>query len=298
MSRLLRAVQGLLLLLMGGAALAQSTDTIRYIDARDHAIKESKPPYEAFVARYQELETTQNAGTSQSYWETQGARLGKLENRKLSSLEKLLRQAVGPFAHDGFGTRGTINLHTLYPELGFGRLDGLEYKSRDGRTQVLVTTRPLLSDWLGKFYERPTDTVQDLIQVLSLESREILTQAWAIEDQHFTLVDRLSVSEPKGTALAVAFLGELCAEDENYVPNSILAAVVIGERVYLISQSLAVRLPVLDECDRQWQKLWDLDKYDAAALAFNQCYASRVASTPGHEAALLQAQQLIDRFAH
>jgi hypothetical protein len=133
--------------------------------------------------------------------------------------------------------------------------------------------------------------------VLSLEAQEFLTRAWAIEDQHFNLVDRLPVSEPKGAGVAVVFLGELCAEDENYVPDSILAAVVIGERVYLISQSLLVRLPIVSECDRGWQKLWDSGKYDAAASAFNQCYARHVTSTPGYKAALRQAQRLIDSLA-
>jgi hypothetical protein len=70
------------------------------------------------------------------------------------------------------------------------------------------------------------------------------------------------------------------------------------ERVYLIEQSLAVALPVLSECDQRWQKLWDSDKYDAAALAFNQCYASGIASTPRYPAAVRQAQQFIDSLAH
>jgi hypothetical protein len=286
------------LALFGSAALAQTIDTVRYIEARDQAIEESKAPYEAFVARYKEIETTQNMAAAEMYWKTQGARLAGRDHEKLSSLERLLRSAVGSFSHEGFETKGTINLETLSPEPNLGRLDGLEYESRDGRTKILVTTRSLVSDWLGKFYQRPTDAVRHLVEVLSVESQPFLTQAWAIEDQHFTLVDRLPVSKPKGAAMAVAFLGELCAADENYVPDSILAELVVGSRVYLISQSLSVKLPILDECDRQWQKLWDADKPDAAASAFNRCYASRSTSRPGYNDAVAQARRLIDSLSH
>ena len=257
-----------------GAASAQSTDTVRYIEARDNAIEEFKAPHEA-----------------------PDARLAELEHERLGSLQNLLRQAVGPFVFEGVGTEGTINLDTLSPDGDFGRLDGLEYSSGDGRTKVLVTTQPLVRDWLGKFYERPTDAVRDPLQVLLLESQQFLTQAWAIEDQHFTFVDRLPVSAPKGAAIAVAFLGELCAEDENYVPDTIFAVVVIGERVYLISQSLLVRLPVFSECDRRWQKLWDSGKDEAAASTFNQCYARHVTSRVDYKAALRQGQRLIDSLA-
>lgn len=280
--------------LFGNAALAQTVETARYIEARDRAIEESKAPYEAFVARFKEIETTQNTATAQTYWNAEGARLASLEQEKLSSVASLLRSAVGPFSHEGFETEGTINLETLSPEGNFGRLDGLEYESRDGRTRILVTTRSLVSDWLGKFYQRPTNTVRGLLEVLSVEPQPFLTQAWAIEDQHFTLVERLPVRKPKGAAMAVVFLGELCAEDENYVPDSILAELVIGRRVYLISQSLLVKLPILNECDRQWQKLWDAQKPDAAADAFSQCYASRVTSRPAFRDAVAQARQLIN----
>ena len=91
-----------------------------------------------------------------------------------------------------------------------------------------------------------------------------------------------------------AFLGELSADDENYVPDSILAVFVRGDRVYLVSQSLSVGLPGLSDCDRQWQVLWDQRKSEVAATAFNQCYASGVASTASYSAAVAQGQELVN----
>jgi hypothetical protein len=291
-------VKWLLLFVTASAALAQSPDTVRYIQARDRAIEESKSSYEAFVAQYREIQTTKNTAAAEAYWKIQGGRLAELEREKLTSLKSLLTQAVGAFSGDGFGTEGAFNLDVLSPEGDFGRLDGLEYASRDGHGKVLITTRPLVSDWLGKFYRRPGIGARDVIQVLSMESQAFLTQAWAIEDQHFTLVDRLPVRKPTGATLALAFLGELCAEDENYVPDSILAEAIIGERVYLVSQSLSVQLPTFKECDRQWQKLWDSGRIDAAALAFNRCYTRRATSSPAYKAAFSQAQQLMNSLTH
>jgi len=77
---------------------------------------------------------------AERYWHTQGARLATLQQEKLSSLEASVAISCRVISREGFETKGTINLETLSPEGDFGRLDGLEYKSRDGRTKILVTT--------------------------------------------------------------------------------------------------------------------------------------------------------------
>jgi len=288
-------VAGALCSLTSIADSAQTTAD-RYIEARDHAIEESKSPYEALTKRCKEIEKAQGMGAADSCWKIQGAGLFERDRENLTSLERLLRQAIGPFSLEGFDT-GKINLETLTPEADLGRLDGLKYTSKDAQTTLLVTTRPLVNDWLGKFYDRPTVAVRDLTGVLSMEPGPFMTQAWAIQDQHFDLVDHLPVTKPDHATLVAAFLGELCAEDENYVPDSVLAEVVFGDRVYLISQPVSIRLPTLDDCDRQWQKLWDLRKPDDAATAFNQCYSSRVTASPAYRAAVEQAQRLVNSFS-
>lgn len=198
---------------VGGTVPAQAVDTVRYIRLRDSAIEELKGPYEALAAQYQTLEKTQTMGARDAYWKAHSASLYSKEHEELNVLERLLRKVVGPFAKRGFNANSTMNLETLLQEADFGRLDGLVYKSLDDHTQILVTTRPLVNDWLRKFYERPTGNARNLAEVLAADAQSFMTQAWAVEDQHFTLVSRLPLTEPKGTQIAVAFLGELSADD-------------------------------------------------------------------------------------
>ncbi len=82
------------------------------------------------------------------------------------------------------------------------------------------------------------------------------------------------------------------------MPTLILATVVVRDRIYLLSQPVAEPLPTLRECDERWQTLWDQGQTDAAALAFNQCYASRVTSSPSYQALVVQAQKLVNRVVH
>jgi hypothetical protein len=128
------------------AAMAQ-TATDRYIEVRNHAIEESKAPYEA---------------------------LNEQQRKKLDILQGLLRQAVGPFSNPSVEGDGTINLESLAPEADFGRLDGLVYKSHDGNTEILVTTRSLVDDWLRQFYDRPTGVRRDLAGVLASEAQSLI----------------------------------------------------------------------------------------------------------------------------
>jgi len=255
------------LLAAAGVSCAQADETARYIEARDRTIQELKG-------------------------------VDEFDRAKFSALQTQLRELLGPFHREGFTGEGELNLHNLTDGLGFGRLDGLEYASRDERTAVLVTTQPLVTDWLPKFYEESDGNT--LSSLLSREPDKLLTWAWGIEDKHFTLVRRLSVKKPKGMTTAMAFLGNLTADDGNYIPGSIIATIVRADRVYFVSQKLTTPLPVFEECDRRWQTLWDsgrADKDDAAFAAFNECYVARVVSTPAFQAARKQAQELIETFA-
>jgi hypothetical protein len=285
-----------LLSTIAGVASAQ-TPADRYIELCDQAIAHSKAPYEELVRRCKDLEKARGMGASDTCWKTQGAGLFQRDRKNLALLERLLRRVLGPSSLEGFDS-GTINLETLTPEANLGRLDGMKYTSKDGQSAVLITTNQLAVDWLGKFYERPTGEKRDLPGVLADEPGPFMTQAWAIQDQHFDIVDKLSINTPKAVTLAAAFVGELCAEDENYVPDTILVEVIKGDKVYLISQPVSDRLPTFSDCDRQWQELWDAGKYDAAAAAFNRCYAARVSSTSAYMAAVAQAQRLIDSLTY
>lgn len=255
--------------LLMAPAFAQADETARYIEARDQAIQELKGKEGSNSPKYDELETQ-------------------------------LRKLLGPFRREGFSGKSSFNLSDLTGGFGFGRIDGLEYTSKDERTVVLVTTRVLVTDWLAKYYETSKQDKVTLDALLSREPARLLTWGWGIEDQHFTLFQPLPVEKPKNTTTTEAFLGHLTADDANYIPRSIIAVIAPAGRVYFVSQRLTTPLPAFEECDRRWQTLWEskrADFEDAASAAFNKCYVAHVASTPELAAARKQAQDLIESFA-
>jgi hypothetical protein len=249
-------------------AFARADETHRYIEVRDRAVQKLKGDEEHGVREWRELQ----------------ARMRKL---------------IGPLRRKGFGGQGEFNLHDLSGGFGFGRIDGLEFVSRDKRTDLLVTNQALVTDWLAKYYD-PSAKDVPLDVLLSREPAKLLTWGWGIEDQHFSLVHRLPVEKPKGVMIVAAFLGNLSADDANYIPGNIIAVVGLADRVYFVSQRLTTPLPAFEECDRRWEAVWyskrsDFD--DAAFAEFNECYMAHVVSTPEFGAAGKQAQTLVEDFA-
>lgn len=254
--------------ILTASPFARADETDRYIEVRDRAVQKLKGDEEHGVREWRELQ----------------ARMRKL---------------IGPLRRKGFGGQGELNLHDLSGGFGFGRIDGLEFVSRDKRTDLLVTHPALVTDWLAKYYD-PSAKGMSLDVLLSREPAKLLTWGWGIEDQHFTLAHRLPVEKSKGVTIVAAFLGDLTADDANYIPGSIIAVVGLADRVYFVSQRLTTPLPAFEECDRRWEALWQSkrsDFEDAASAEFIECYVAHVVSTPEFGAAAQQAQALVEDFA-
>jgi hypothetical protein len=293
----LPAVQAFVSCICSIIALAPAPATTEYITARNQAIKDLGVTNPAVIDRYKQLEKTTGMGAANAYYDAQMAPLINEDERRLRLLEPLLRRVIGHFSYRAVKGDGTMNRETLRSdEMMFGKLDGLLFTSPDGQTRILVTNRMLVNDWLNMDGGLPLHAPRDLEQVLRTEPAESLTLAWAMIDTHFDLVAKLSVSKPPQATFATVFIGVLCAEDENPVPDTLYAVLVVGEKVYLTSQSISIALPTLKKCDQQWQAGYDQDP-DSAASTFNQCYASHVTSTAAYRAAVRQAQRLINDLA-
>ena len=124
----------------------------RYVQMRDGYIAQARTAYDVLVAQCKEIERTEGYGAGQECWakDDREAASGRLDD-----LERQLQQLIGPYIRKGFSAKGKINLETLAPELGYGKLDGLIYSSVDGRTTILVTTKELLINWLNTSFEWP-----------------------------------------------------------------------------------------------------------------------------------------------
>ena len=74
--------------------------------------------------------------------------ISKAEEEARATLEKQMQAVIGASGVKGAPAQGKLNLDSLITgDMGFGLLDGIVFKLK-GETQVLVTTRGLLTRWL------------------------------------------------------------------------------------------------------------------------------------------------------
>ena len=269
-------------------AYADSDAFARYVQTRDGYIAEARTAYDALLVRCKEIERTKGYGAGHECWAKED---GAAASGRLDDLERQLQQLVGPYVRKGFSAKGKINLDTLAPELGYGKLDGLIYSSVDGRTTILVTTQELLTHWLNTSFEWPGAGVHDPMAVLGTEP--FYTQALGF-DNHASNLGDLAILKPKGASVATAMLSTWSQDVVNFPPYLILATEVYGDRVYLLSQEIYVKMPPIQTCSEVFQKLSDSNRDSDADLEYRRCYARKVRRRNSFAAALRQAQSLVD----
>jgi hypothetical protein len=134
--RRIAGAAALCLVLSTGAATAQSAED-RYLAARDAAIERFTP------------ERVPNIGQAEL----------DSEGKTRAELERLIRAVVGSQPPEGFEA-GKFNLTTLFSgDIDFGKLDGLVFEADGGDTQMVVTTRSLLTKWLQAKWQDPKDRI-------------------------------------------------------------------------------------------------------------------------------------------
>jgi hypothetical protein len=273
-------------------AYADSDAFARYVQMRDGYIAQARTAYDVLVAQCKEIERTKGYGAGQ---ECRAKDDREAASGRLDDLERQLQQLIGPYIRKGFSAKGKINLETLAPELGYGKLDGLIYSSVDGRTTILVTTKELLINWLNTSFEWPGGAgVHDPMAVLGTEP--FYTQALGF-DNHASDLGDLPILKPKGATVATAMLSTWSQDVVNFPPYLILATELYGDRVYLLSQQINVTMPPIQTCSRIFQKLWDSNREDDADVEYRRCYARKVRQRNSFAAVLRQAQSLGDRAA-
>lgn len=250
------------LLVAAGTANA-ATPAERYIVIRDGYISEANAlPY-----------------TDDDAWNTR-------DTLWLDDLEDRLKELLGPFVHRGFSPVAKNNLETLFPQLAFGRLDGLVYESRDKRTSILVTAPEIFQNWLTRIYDWPGGT-------RTIGSDGVYSRAMGYDNRVVDL-GRIPVTVPAGANAATAMLGLWTADTSNEVPDIILATVVRDDRVFILSQELNTKLRRIPACDRVWQHHWDKNEALEADKAYEDCFRSRVLHEKQFASVLRQTQALLN----
>jgi hypothetical protein len=215
----------LALSLTAGGALAASPEA-DYLEARDKAIAEVK--------------ALENSKASQSA-------IDAAMDKALADLTKRLKDIVGPVSIKGFPGAGRLNLlNEAYGSLD-GSLDGVAYD--DQGSGVVVTTRSLLTAWLeGKAKDEDKESRLPTDVEAAVRQENFYTLSFGGDAAIVKFAD-LPVTKPAGAALAVAALGLIMQGTGYSPPDTIVATVVKGDRVFVASIPRTAPIGKIPACD-------------------------------------------------
>lgn len=273
---------------------ASGADAAAYLAARDKAVAEFKGVTEDNRA------------------------IDRRHSEVMHQLQGMLKAVVEPVRLEGYASSGTYNIETLFPELGYGKLDAIVVNALNGKSKAYVSTVPLMVAWLGSnpdILKHPARSpASDLADAFA--SEDFYTQAISSDAHYYQYAD-LPVTPVMASGRAHALL-YAAGQDVTapYPPDGLVVAVMSGERVVIFDEPVSV--PNVPECAAAYQQdmgkaeaVWavyrlsrPLDKStgakaqgleDTAASNFYQCYAQHLPGTPVYAALVREAQALVDK---
>jgi len=244
------------------------------------------------------------------------------EKAALAKLQTMMRDLVGPIKLPGFQPAGTYTLDTLSAgDMGFGRLDGLNVQSRDGKTRGIVTTEQVTLAWLrtaGAGEDKSTALPTSLDAAFALE--DFYTKAMS-DEAAASAYGELPAGLPAGQGPARVLMVRF---GQDYVspnpPDELIVAAAGNGLVAILWENIGVRVGQIPACKtaydgamkaadavfKQYQasKAKDgalFDKYTAmqsdADAGYRRCFATAIKSRPEYPALVKQAQALAARAA-
>jgi hypothetical protein len=241
------------------------------------------------------------------------------QQRATGDLERQLKRLIPPLSAQGFEPAGKSNVTTLTREQGFGQLDGLVFTSRDDKTSVVVTTKPLLEAWIkqhANWWPNGVNVPQTVDAALQAEV--LYTQAIST-DAAVAKFAAIPVTKPAAASFAFVMLDIRRQDLSQDMPNELFAAVIRGDTILIASQPLATALRPIPACERVWTEaaakadaamtdyqahhLGDDGVFEAAQklsedgdLAHRRCIAEAIKDQADYPPLLRQAQALVDRL--
>lgn len=275
-------------------AAVQASAATAYLAARDKAVAEFKAVIDSTPA------------------------IDHRHRQVLQQLQGMLQAIVEPVRLDGYASSGTYNIDTLFPELGYGKLDAIVVNALNGKSKAYVSTVPLLEAWLAStpevFKHAAQSPGSDLAEAFT--SEDFYSYGIAF-DMHYYRYAELPVRPVLASGRARALL-YAAGQDVTapYPPSGLVVAVMSGERVVIFDEPVSV--PDIPECAVAFQKdmskaeaVWAVyrasrtsdkatgDKAqgleDTAARNFYQCYAQHLPGTPVFASLVHEAQALVDK---
>jgi hypothetical protein len=262
--------------LMAGGALAASPEAT-YLAARDKAIAEIK--------------ALQDAKTSESA-------IQAAEDKATADLVKQLKDIIGPLTIEGFASPYHLNI-ALREEQGYGELDGLAAYGKDNQTFV-VTTRSLTQKWLEASAKDNDKTRRQPTNIDAAARGEDFYNASLYTDVTFSKYSDLPLAKPAGADLVVAALGGLSQGFEAELPDTIVATIVKGDKVFVASVPRKTPIGKIRACAPLWAKaqhdgLADADS--SAAKNYRACFSQHAPKEGSFAGLTKEVQSLVARFA-
>lgn len=277
----------MLCLMSAGAAKAQTAED-RYLAARDAAIDRFTPERVPNIGQ-RELDD---------------------EGKARAELDRLIRAVLGSQVPEGFEA-GQFNLTTLFTgDIDFGKLDGLMFEADGGDTQVVVSTRSLLTKWLQTKWQDPKERVPPDV---AMKSEMFYLRALGSDAAILRYADI-----PIGTADAFAILGSRTQDTPPFDAGEVFVTAIRGDRVFVASARFEQPISVA-ACTKSREtaeaKLAELERAEikpgprnAAALErviklreqietdFRTCFAERAPKEAGFANAVKRAKDMLARM--
>jgi len=224
----------------------------------------------------------------------------------LKKLEGMLRDLIGPLDLAGFPEQGASNITSLEHDIDFGKLDGIQATSLDGKTNVIVSTTPLLRAWLKDTSGVPADLKA------AFESEDFYTYAFNTNFHFYKYADVPVITSARDDIAGAILLLQSMDNVAPYPPSQIAVSVTRGDRVFVFAEDIKQPIDTMPVCKTPLEKeiqaagkgdasqpaTWDsaqLRAWEAAQVPFMQCFAQHVASQDYYPALVKQAQALVDR---
>lgn len=229
------------------------------------------------------------------------------EEKARKALDRQLFAVIGKTAPKGFGAAKS-NISTLFgSEIDFGKLDGLVFEADGGATQMLVTTLPLLRNWLKSKEDLPKDAERAIRDV------KFLTSAVSTDAAVLHYAD-LPLDAPQSFAMLVARTQDRAPEEA----NEVFVTAIRGGRVYVANTELkqAIKVPACAKARQAADRKLDaaekkefkpgrdnadlVDRMsklrDAVDADFQTCFAQNAPKEARFAAAMARARDLFERM--
>lgn len=229
------------------------------------------------------------------------------EEKARLALEKQLIAIIGANAPKGFGSPRS-NLGSLFTgDMDFGKLDAVVFEADGGKTQMVVTTLPLLLNWLKTQEKLPKEPDA------AIRSTDFLTSAVQTDAAILNYAEI-----PLGLPRSFAMLANRTQDQPPGEANEIFVTAIRGGRVYIAFADLAKPIAIAAcssaqaanekkieaaseagarkaESNEAFSKRVEAMREEAEAALLN-CFAERALKAPGFTAAVARARELYDRM--